>query len=321
VRKEILRELQNEYARQREEDDRIFFEHQEKAIAECPEIGRLIDERQNLIFSALRGMVRGEKAELVPESMERIQKAISSRLKENGFPENYLEPVYRCPICKDTGYVGEPIREMCTCMQRELNRRLYSQVELGNTEEQSFETFDLMRFPDTQIPDLGCSQRQMMDVLRRLTREWSENWPDVPHPGGVLFSGASGLGKTFLMHAMARVLLQRGFNVLILSAYRAQEIMRQAYMKGEDESLSMLMDADILCLDDLGSEPLMQNITITQLFNLLNERLIRGKGFIISTNLSPRDLRDKYTERITSRLLDKTRVEVFEMRGQDIRRM
>ena len=74
MRKEILRELQNEYARQREEDDRIFFEHQEKAIAECPEIGRLIDERQNLIFSALRGMVRGEKAELVPESMERAEK-------------------------------------------------------------------------------------------------------------------------------------------------------------------------------------------------------------------------------------------------------
>ena len=321
MRSEILRELQNEYARRREEDDRVFFQRQAEVTDRCPEIGRLIDARQNLIFSSLRGMVRGEKAELVPETMEKIQTSIRNLLRQSGYPEDYLEPVYQCPICRDTGYVGEPIREMCSCMQKELNRRLYSQVELGSAEEQSFEAFDLNRFPDTVIPELGCSQRKMMEVIRRNVLEWSEKWPDVSARGGVLFSGTSGLGKTYLMHSMAKVLLQRGLNVLVLSSYRAQEIMRQAYVKGEDESLSILMDADILCLDDLGSEPLMQNITITQLFNLLNERLTRGKAFVISTNLTPKDLRAKYTERITSRLLDRTRVEVYEMRGEDVRRL
>ena len=321
MRREILRQLTNEYEERRRENDRIFFARRAEAEQKCPEIGRLMDARQELIFSSVRGIILGHQPDQVPEKMEKLTGQIRSLLVENGFPDDYLEPVYRCPLCKDTGYVGDPVREMCSCMQKELTRRLYAESGLGDQREQTYDTFCLDVFPDTVIPGLGYSQRQMMEMIRDMTKAWAEQWPDVRENCGVIFSGASGLGKTFLLHAMAGVMLDRGLNVMVLSSYRAQEIMRKAYFSrdGQDD-LDLLMNTDVLFLDDLGTEPLLDNVTVSQFFNLFNERQNHQKACVISTNLSLKNLRERYTERIASRLLDSSRMMVVEMRGEDIRR-
>ncbi len=320
MRKEILRDLEQEYEQRRAENNRVFFERQQKAEQACPEIGRLLQARQQLIFSGIRGILDRRTVRNIPEQMQEISGKITALLESGGFPADYLEPVYHCPLCKDRGYVGDSVREMCSCMRRELYARLYRSIGLEQEKDESFDSLNLSLFSDQVIPELGCSQRQMMQLIAQVTRNWAMTWPDTRMRGGILLTGSTGLGKTYLMHCIAKVLLERGKEVLVLSMYRAQEIMRRAYVTGEDEDYRMLMDVDVLCLDDLGSEPLIENVTITQLFNLLNERQIRGKAFVISTNLSPQNLRARYTERVTSRLLDKERVEVFEMRGQDIRR-
>lgn len=321
MRREILRQLQSEYEERRQENDRIFFERRAEAERKSPEIGRLMDARQDLIFSSVRGIIMGNKPNQIPEKMAEITEKIRSLLTENGFSRDYLEPVYRCPLCRDTGYVGEPVREMCSCMQKELTRRLYAESGLGDQREQTYDTFRLDVFPDTVIPGLGYSQRQMMEMIRDMTKAWAEQWPDVRENCGVIFSGASGLGKTFLLHAMAGVMLDRGLNVMVLSSYRAQEIMRKAYFSrdGQDD-LDLLMNTDVLFLDDLGTEPLLDNVTVSQFFNLFNERQNHQKACVISTNLSLKNLRERYTERIASRLLDSSRMMVVEMRGEDIRR-
>ncbi len=321
MRREILSQLQTEYEARRQESDRIFFERRREVENKCPEIGRLMDSRQQLIFSSIRGIASGHPAESVEEKMGQINTDIRKQLTENGYDPDYLEPVYVCGICKDTGYVGYPVREMCSCMQKELNRRLYQEVGLGEDQEQTFERFDRTIFPDTKIPALGCSQREMMDMIRDMTYTWAAQWPDVKEKAGILLSGASGLGKTYLMHAMLKVLLDRGLNAMMLSSYKAQDIMRKAYFSRDgQEDLDMLMDYDVLLLDDFGTEPLMDNVTVTQFFNLFNERQTRGKACLISTNLSPKNLRDRYTERIASRLLDKNHMLIIEMRGEDVRK-
>ena len=101
MRREILRQLTNEYEERRRENDRIFFARRAEAEQKCPEIGRLMDARQELIFSSVRGIILGHQPDQVPEKMEKLTGQIRSLLVENGFPDDYLEPVYRCPLCKD----------------------------------------------------------------------------------------------------------------------------------------------------------------------------------------------------------------------------
>lgn len=333
MRSEILRQLQSDYEQRRMNNMQEERRRLDAAIRKCPEINMWLDERQNLIFSGMRGILGGTAvAEDIPARMQVINDRIALLLKENGFPEDWLDPVYQCRECRDTGYVGEPVREMCQCMRRAFYRRLYREVGLNEQSEQSFQTFDLSVFPEKEIvleerdeagtvtkEAQGYTQRENMQVIRSICEEYAEQYPDA-RTKDMLLMGQSGLGKTFLMHAMARRLLERGLNVVMISAYRFLEMARKAYFSAQSSVLDDLMNADVLLIDDLGSEPLMENITIVQFFNLINERQSSGRGTVLSTNLTEKELRERYTERIASRLLDASQCELLIFRGDDVRR-
>ena len=320
MRNEILRELQAEYEQQRMRDEQENLRRRDRAVAACPEIGRLLEERQNMIFSGLRGILDGNaQPEDLPRRMEVMNRRIASLLAQNGFAQDYLEPVYRCKKCRDTGYVGEPVRDMCDCLRTAFYARLYQRVGLGEKAEQTFERFDLSVFPDKPVEGKPFTQRQEMDMICRQCCEWADCYP-AADTSDMLLMGQSGLGKTYLMHAMAKRLLDRGLNVLMMSAYRFLDVARKAYFSGQSNELDSLMASDVLLLDDLGSEPLMENITIVQLFNLINERQVNGRGTVISTNLTVKELRERYTERIASRLLDPRQCTLVQFSGDDVRR-
>lgn len=320
MRNAILQELHAEYEQRQRENQLENDRRRREAEAACPEIGEVLDARQNLIFGALRGILDGQgAAEQLPQQMDVLNKRLASLLRQHGFAENYLDPVYRCPVCEDTGYVGEPIREQCECLKTAFFARLYQQVGLGENAQQSFENFDLSIFSEEKLPDKSFSQREIMRLFCQQCRNWSEQFPRV-RQNNVMMMGQSGLGKTYLMHAMAKVLLQRGFNVLMISAYRFLETARRAYFSGDTKDVDVLMDAPVLMIDDMGAEPLMENVTITQWFNLINERQLRGKATIISTNLTESELRKRYTERIASRLLNQGECMILQFRGEDVRR-
>lgn len=320
MRKAIMQQLLAEYAEQRQRNQLEEQARREKAVAACPEIGQVLDARQEMIFAGLRGILGGQGAAAdIPARMEVLNRRLASLLKQQNLPETYLDPVYRCPLCEDTGYVGEPIREQCECLRTAFYTRLYRQVGLGEAAEQSFERFDLDLFSPEKLPGKTYSQQEMMRVYRDKCRAWADKYPNVPAKD-ILMMGQSGLGKTYLMHAMAKVLLQRGFSVMLLSAYRFLEIARKAYFSGDTAEMNALIDADVLMIDDMGSEPLMENITITQWFNLINERQQRGRGTVISTNLMEDELRRRYTERIASRLLNNPgQCMLLQFLGDDVR--
>lgn len=319
MRNAILQELHAEYEQRREANQRINQQRRSAAEKACPEIGAVLDARQNLIFATLRGILDGHaSAEDIPARMDVLNKRLTQLLRQHGFPENYLDPVYRCPICQDTGYVGDPVREQCECLRSAFFSRLYQRIGLGESAAQSFENFDLSIFPDEKLPDKPFSQRDIMQMFRQQCQGWAEQYPNVSVKT-VMMMGQSGLGKTYLMHAMAKVLLERGQNVLMLSAYRFLETARKAYFSGDTKDLDMLLDADVLMIDDLGAEPLMENITITQWFNLINERQNHDRGTIVTTNLKENELRERYTERIASRLLNNDAM-VLHFIGDDVRR-
>lgn len=320
MRSEILRALQEEYEERRRENAREEDRRLREVAARCPEIPELMSARQELIYGGLRGILSGAQAsDDLPQRMEVMNRRIGSLLEQNGYARDYLDPIYRCRACRDTGYTGEPIREMCECLRGRFYARLYQEIGLNENDSQSFDSFRLDIFPDKPLGERAFSQRQMMQALRQACEAWADSYPRAA-TRDLLLMGQSGLGKTFLMHAMAKRLVERGYQVLMISAFRFLEIARRAYFGQGADALEDVMNADVLFIDDMGIEPLMENVTIPQWYNLLNERQTRGRSTVISTNLMEEELRRRYTERIASRLLDPRQCRLLQFIGDDVRR-
>ena len=252
MRKEIMQALQQEYEQQRLKNSQEELRRRQEVITRCPEIGQYLAERQNLIFGGVRGILNGKAAaDDLPARMDVMNKRIADLLRQSGFPADYLAPVYRCKQCRDTGYVGEPIREMCPCLRSAFYARLYREVGLGEKAEQSFAAFDPNVFSNQPLPGKKYSQRQLMDMLRHQCEQYAEKYPSAATMD-LLLMGQSGLGKTYLMHAIAKRLLERGFNVMMISAYRFLDVARRAYFSGKQEEMDTLMDTDVLMIDDLA---------------------------------------------------------------------
>ena len=308
TREQILARLEQDYARRREDNLRLFEQRREEACGQCRgpsgtagQAPRRGDGGRALQPDPPPGATHGANAGLAARMAE-WNRQIREKLMRGGLAPDFLQPVYTCAVCRDEGYVYDPSRRMCDCMRRELNRRLMEQSGLG-AGAATFETYDETVFSD-EPDERGRSQRRIMAANRDICRRYADSFP-ATQVRDLLLMGKSGLGKTFLMQCIARRVAERGHLPTYISAYRFFETARQAYMDNDGAKLAPLMEAELLLIDDLGTEPLMNNVTVTQLFNLLNERQMSGRHTILSTNLSMNELQERYTERVTSRLLDK----------------
>lgn len=320
----VMNALMMQYAARQAENAREEERRLAEASSRCPEIGRLTAARREALFSAVRSSLSAGKdsgaANRLVKDMEEYNKKIRELLVENGFPEDYLQPVYQCKICRDTGYVGETVKKRCACLNKEYFKQMSKLIGLNERMPQTFETFREDVFSTEVIPGANVSQRTFMCFLRDKCKKYAESFPDTPTPD-MLFMGTSGLGKTFLMQAIAHRVLERGYSALCVSAFRLVEITRQSYFNNNAEERAPLFEVDLLAIDDLGSEPLMDNITIEQLYHVINERQAAGKHTILSTNLNSVQFQERYTERISSRLLSSAgQCELVAFVGSDIRR-
>lgn len=314
----LLQDVERDYEQLRAANEREEAYRRERIKNEQPDIYQLVKEREELILGTVREIVNGgSDINDLPEKMEQLSASIRNKLAEKGFPPDYLAPVYHCPVCKDTGKTGELVKEYCACLKKAYQQKLREKIGLIGNQRETFDTFDLSLFPDEIMPGETFSQREQMQLIREDCREWAERYPYAASRDIVL-SGKSGLGKTFLLRAMAERLIERDVNVLIISAYRMLEILREAYFNQKDDTEDLL-DAQVLMIDDLGTEPMMQSVTVEQLFNLLNERQNRGLSTVISTNLDMTKFRERYTERIASRLTDLRHCMILNLTGKDIR--
>lgn len=319
MREELLREIEAELDDLRRSNEQEEISRKAAILRNEPEIAALLTQREQLIQGTLRDMLRGQaKAEDLPGKMAVISAEIRAALHRKGYAENYLAPIYRCEKCRDSGYEGDVVKTPCTCLIARYKEKIKEQMGLDAEGNETFERFDLNVFPDSPLSGSEITQRNMMESVRTLCENWANQYPENRRRD-VLLIGKSGLGKTFLMHCMANRLLERGKEVRLISAYSFLQTARKSFFEN-DRGTDELMETPVLFLDDLGSEPLMQNVTIEQLFNLINERQARRLSTVISTNLSIKELRTRYTERIASRLTDSRNCLVVTLEGQDVRR-
>lgn len=281
---------------------------------------REIDEQiAALSVSKARLLLEGDNSAMgqLKEQLSYLFLQKKEELRQLGLPEDYLELQYTCETCKDTGYVGT---EKCHCLKKAIVDLLYADSNLkGILQEENFSTFSTDFYSGNYIDPLtGRSSYESMRIALesslRFVDSFSEEFQNI------LLYGDTGVGKTFLSHCIAKELMDRSYSVIYFSAsalfdYFAKNRFGKKELE-EDEMSDHIYDCDLLIIDDLGTE-LPNSFTVSQLFVCLNERILRKKSTIISTNLSLDEMNATYTERIFSRI--SSNYTMLRMTGDDIR--
>lgn len=238
-------------------------------------------------------------------------------LKSHGYPVDYLQPIYTCALCQDTGRIGN---EYCSCFQKAAISLLYQQSNLEqilNTE--NFDTFDLSYYSEERDDTHGYSAYENMSNILKTAKNFVNKFDT--EGGNLLFYGAPGLGKTFLSNCIAKALLDSQHTVLYLSSIHLFDTVADATMnKGQiphsKETRRYIYSCDLLIIDDLGTE-YTNSFVSPELYEILNTRMREKKSTLISTNLNLDELTERYTSRIVDRII--AEYNVFPFYGGNVR--
>jgi DNA replication protein DnaC len=230
-------------------------------------------------------------------------------LLDAGLPADYLEPIYNCPDCRDTGYVDG---QKCHCFKQSMITLLYEQSNIQ--EMLRTENFQTLSYEYYEGDDLSRF-KNAVQTCRNFVRNFNSDYHNL------FFYGTVGTGKSFLSGCVAKELIESGHSVIYFSATALFDLLSKNsfdHKNREDvrDAYADLYQCDLLIIDDLGTELTNQFVT-SQLFALLNERHMGRKATIISTNLSLEELRNRYSDRIFSRIT--SNYEICKLSGQDIR--
>jgi len=306
--KQLYKEVIREYEKDLLSSKKLLENHRREVYEKSPEIQRidetLIGNGINIAKSMLSGDCDVKKSiEHLRKQTNALQNRKAELLDEAGFPPDYLTDIYKCKQCKDTGFVED---EKCSCFKQKLLVKYYNLSNLQSIiEDENFDTFDI-RYYGTQIdPNTGISPNANIKNIYQNAIDFVRNFDNKFV--NLLIYGETGLGKTFLCNCIAKDLIERGKTVLYLTAPQIFKKIEEYRFNREDlddpdNQIEMIYEVDLLIIDDLGSE-FSTVITLTELFNIVNTRLLQKKHTIFSTNLTLNDLQNSYTDRIISRFL------------------
>lgn len=292
-------------------NQRILSERKEEIEKCIPAYTALSEEAASLSARYGKKILEqgGQYLDEYHEKMQALSVRKKALLREAGYPEDYLEPIYDCPDCSDTGYIDG---KKCHCLKNRIVNLLYTRSNLQDV--LATENFNALSYDYYQGEDLQNFRKAVEDslsFLKNFDREYRN----------LLFYGAVGTGKTFLTNCIAHELLITGHSVVYFSAAGLFDMLsHQAFDTNSKETLYKtqedLYNCELVIIDDLGTE-LTNAFTNSQLFSLLNERSLRKKSLIISTNLNLEELKNRYSERVFSRLTNYFTFRKFS--GSDIR--
>lgn len=229
-----------------------------------------------------------------------VQESIQKLLKENGYPENYLDTPYTCKKCEDTGFVGGYVCECRTELLKSIAKDSLAAVSPSKC--CTFENFNLDFYPLPADEATGVSARKRMAEVLEYCKCYAEDFGAESE--SLYLHGATGLGKTHLSLAIANTVAENGFKVVYDSAQNIlSSLEREKFSHNNSgEREKEILDCDLLIIDDLGSEFSTQ-FTVAAVYNIVNTRINRSKPVIISTNLTGSELEAKYSQRVTSRII------------------
>ncbi len=311
--KQVLKEYEEKrFLKQKEADER-----KQKLLTVNPRLVEIDNELSSNSLQTLKAMMSAdskEKSALLAELKKKNAALIKEKnafLKELLKDNNYLNPQFDCKMCKDTGYITKDnSTTMCSCLKQRIFDIAYNKSNMGNLERENFSNFNIRIFsdkPDKEKYKSDISPRENINIIKDKVKSFIDNFDD-PEEKNLIFTGNTGVGKTYLTNCIANELLKLGKTVLYQTAPVMFDEINDAKYGNDHSKFDLyedILNVDLLIIDDLGTEKITDS-KITELFTIINTRLLNQNHkitkTIISTNLNVDELFQTYTTRIGSRL-------------------
>lgn len=234
-------------------------------------------------------------------------------IKKNNINLDFDKIIYNCKKCMDTGFLDDG--KKCICFKEKIINYTYKSSNLSESmKDMCFDNFSLNYYTNEDAG--GVSEKENMKFILKASKAFCDNFPDERN---ILFYGSPGLGKTFMSVSIARELIEEEKTVIYVSAtklftaYNDYKFLRDEKL---EDFFNDIYNADLLIIDDLGTE-YISKVSVSFLFDLVNDRILNNKKIIINTNLVPDELKNSYSMRFMSRIYEY--FNVFKFVGSDIR--
>ena len=320
-----LKQLKKEYAQKRELAERNCENKINEFYLDNPKLSNVIDSINKTSINLSKSILSGNKKQIsyLQKQLDDLKSEKANILNKLNISNSFFEPEYECKKCNDTGYLIDDSSIMCSCLKQKLINLQYNKSNIYNVDKDCFDTFDdnlLSDKPDEKKYNSTISPKENIQNIKKIAINFIENFNN-PNEKNLLFTGNTGLGKTFLSNCIANEILKQGKTVLYQTApIMLDEIIDYRFGKKDGFIYDNILNADLLIIDDLGTENL-NGLKFTELFNVINTRLLNQNNHItktiISTNLSLNNIFQNYDERIFSRLAGYYNICRFY--GEDIR--
>lgn len=311
-------ELMRTYEKRQLRGRDVLSERQLEIYRSIPEFQKLENTISHLAVSRAKHMLlEDDTSDGYRQELQNLIAKKHELLVQYGYPADYLDPVYECPDCRDTGYIDG---KKCHCLKQAIVDLLYRQSHLEDIlEKENFQNFSFDYYSPNNIdPKTGRSSLAVMQDAYHICRDFVRNFDNEFR--NLFLYGDTGIGKTYLSNCIARELIESAHSVIYFSSselFNELAAIRFQRTEEDDDSLTeYIYNCDLLIIDDLGTE-LVNSFVVSQLFSCLNERILRRKSTIISSNLSMGAITDTYSERIFSRIT--SNFTMLKLTGDDIR--
>ncbi len=286
----------------------LAAENLKKARSKSADFLKADNSWHTLVLECAKSEPGSEQYKKVRFELAKAEEKRIALLEKLGMSVQDITPNYRCKKCEDKGFIKG---KMCSCLRKSINQKM---LELGGLS--SFEGHNF-----SQADPALLEQNPVLKKAYELAKSYVAKFPNVKTPN-LIFMGEVGVGKTFLLECVANALLEKEHFVVYVTAFGLSNAMLKSLTVGALERealLSPLLDCDLLIIDDLGSEPMFRNLSTSNLFTIFNEREIKNKPTLLSTNLGLEEIEERYGNRLFSRIFNKRRSNVIRFHGKDLR--
>ena len=301
----MTNELKRYYSDLRDQNRKLL----EQRAAECDKLSprfRSLSNERGLVmrqYAAKKMTKQAAQSRIAAISAERKTTLIAL-----GLPANYLDPIYTCPKCRDTGEVGDDVKRLCACALKKMQEDERAGSRINDRE--TFAAFDETLYP-------GDEQKRQALNMRRFSERYVSSLPSPEKPN-LLILGLSGRGKSYFGNAIAYAAIEKGVCTLKATAYQCIQSVLDGIDRRE-EGVGPYLKTPLLVLDDLGTEAMVPNVTIETFFRILNERGADRLPTVLISNLDREGLYERYGERVASRMLDGALTNVVLLKGDNLR--